>query len=187
MSIGQQIKAAREARKWSQGALARAAGCAQSDVFRIENDLVETSKHTPAILAALGLAPTPYKDIPIVGYIGAGATVFPIDDHEKGDGFDTIPTPPGVLSGVALIVRGDSMWPKYEDGEIIVCEKSQIGLESLIGRTCYVQLSDGRALLKIITRGSAPGYWTLNSHNAPPIEDVVIERAYPIAWTKPRR
>lgn len=187
MSIADQIRKAREARDWSQGELARAAGCAQTDVFRIESGGVKNSKHPPAILAALGLSPVPYKELPIVGYIGAGATIFPIDDHEKGDGFDTIPSPPGVLSGVALIVRGDSMWPKYEDGEIIVCEKSQIGLESLIGRTCYVQLSDGRALLKIIAKGSAPGYWTLMSHNAPPIEDVVIERAYPIAWTKPRR
>lgn len=31
-----------------------------------------------------------------------------------------------------------------------------------------------------------PGFYTLRSHNAPPIVDVPIERVYPVAYIKPR-
>jgi phage repressor protein C with HTH and peptisase S24 domain len=124
--------------------------------------------------------------VPLVGYIGAGAEVFAIDDHEKGDGLEMIPAPPGMLNGIALIVRGTSMTPKYDDGEVIFIEKTVYAIDSLIGENCYLQLPDGRSYLKKLQYGSRPGLYSLISYNAPPIIDVPIERAYPIAFTKPK-
>lgn len=124
--------------------------------------------------------------VPVVGYVGAGAEVLAIDDHAKGHGFDEIPAPPGMVNGIALIVRGDSMEPKYTDGEVLFIEKTVYDISSLIGDNCYVQLADGRCYVKKLQYGSRPGLFSLISYNAPPIIDVAIERAYPIAFTKPR-
>ena len=104
----------------------------------------------------------------------------------KGDGLEMIPAPPGMNNGIALIVRGDSMEPKYTDGEVLFIEKTIYGVDSLIGENCYIQLSDGRCYVKKLQYGTKPGLYSLISYNAPPIHDVPVERVYPIAFTKPR-
>jgi phage repressor protein C with HTH and peptisase S24 domain len=124
--------------------------------------------------------------LPVVGYVGAGSEVFAIDDHEKGSGIDEIEAPAGMLNGIAVIVRGASMEPKYSDGEVLFIEKTVHDLDSLIGSNCYIQTADGRSYVTQLHYGSTPGMFTLISYNAPPIENVVLERVYPIAYTKPR-
>lgn len=184
--FGFKLRMAREARGLSQLQLSRLCNVPQSVIDRIERGTVEWSKHTPVLQNYFGFSTTEPRTVPVVGYIGAGAEIFPIDDHFKGDGMDHVPAPPGLVNGIALIVKGESMWPRFMDGDLVVFDKTQLSLDSLIGKTCYVQLVDERCFLKIIQKGSLPGHWTLNSHNAPPIENVVIDRAFPVAWVKPR-
>lgn len=183
--LGNKVREAREARDLSQQQLSRLTGVPQSVIDRIERGQVKWSKHTSALETFLGLIETNRFMVPVVGYIGAGAEIFPIDDHAKGDGMDHIPAPPGIVNGIALIVKGDSMWPRFMDGDIVVLDKTQLALDSLLGETCYVQLVDGRCFLKIIQKGTVPGHWNLISHNAPPIDNVMIDRAFPVAWVKP--
>lgn len=186
MTLGQRIRAARQAMKLTQAQLAEQAGCKQADVFRIESGEVSNSKYLAPLLKVLHLSDEIRATIPVVGYVGAGAEVFAIDDHAKGDGIEEIEAPPGMLNGIALIVRGNSMTPKYDDGEVIYIEKTLFSIDGLIGENCYVQLSDGRCFLKKLQYGSKPGLFTLISYNAPPIIDVPVERAYPIAFTRPK-
>lgn len=186
MSIGNKIREARRARQITQVQLATLAGCNQADIYRIESGEVENSKYLQKILRILHIDETPTLSVPIVGYVGAGAEVYAIDDHVKGDGLEIIPAPPGMVNGIALIVRGDSMSPKWEDGEVLFIEKTVYSIDGLIGESCYVQTADGRTYVKKLQYGSRPGLYTLVSYNAPPIIDVAIERAYPIAYTKPR-
>jgi transcriptional regulator with XRE-family HTH domain len=181
------IKAKREELGWTQQELAIAAGSNQATVDRIERGLTKNSKHLSKILVALGLEHNQSNQLPVVGYIGGGQLVYAIDDHEKGDGLELIDAPPGVENGIGLIVRGDSMAPKYDDGDIVVIEKIFIDISSLIGRICYVKLADCRCYLKTLQAGSRPHRYTLGSINGPDIHDVVIEQAYPVAWVKPRR
>ncbi len=162
------------------------AGCAQADVQRVETGQVKFSKYLAPIMKVLHLEESHPAMVPVVGYIGAGAEVFAIDDHAKGEGIDFIPAPPGMVNGIALIIRGDSMTPKYDDGEIVFIEKTLYSIDGLIGDTCYIQLPDGRYYLKKLQYGSRPGLYSLISYNAPPIIDVPVERAYPIAYTRPR-
>ena len=186
MTIGKEIRAARLTQKLTQVQLAERVGCSQADIFRVEKGQVENSKYLSSILRILRIDnSTPYS-VPLLGYVGAGSEVIAIDDHAKGDGFEMIPAPPGLTNGIALIVRGDSMEPKYTDGETLFIEKTVYGVDSLIGENCYIQLADGRCYVKKLQFGSAPGLYTLISYNAPPIYDVPIERVYPIAFTKPR-
>lgn len=186
-NVATRIRQKREALGWTQTELATAAGTNQATVDRIERGLTKNSKYLDNILLALDLSKSETILLPVVGYIGGGQEVLAIDDHEKGDGLEHIPAPPGVVNGIALVVRGNSMSPRYEDGDYVVIEKIFLDIQSLIGRTCYVKLADGRCYLKQLTAGSRANRYTLVSLNGPSIPDVVIEQAYPIAWVKPRR
>lgn len=183
---GERIRNARKAKGLSQMQLAELVGCKQTDIYRLENDKIENSKYLQSVLKLLDLTDTERAMIPVVGYIGAGAEVFSIDDHAKGDGLDLIEAPPGMLNGIALIVRGDSMSPVFKDGYTIFVEKTLFSLDTLIGDDCYIQLADGRCFLKTLHYGTKVGTFALLSYNAPPIHDAVVERAYPIAFIKPR-
>jgi phage repressor protein C with HTH and peptisase S24 domain len=123
------------------------------------------------------------KSLPLVGYVGAGAEVYPIDD---GGALDEIDPPPGIgPSAVAVRVKGDSMWPRYDEGDVLVYDRHAAPAD-LINSECVVKLSDGRTLVKILRNASA-GLFALESHNAPPIRDVEIEWAAPIMWVKRKR
>lgn len=117
------------------------------------------------------------NEIQVVGYVGAGGNVSPIDDHAKGAGLDTVEaigyyTP----SSVAVIVRGNSMFDKFHDGDIIIYDERRADIIEFLGRRdCIVGLADGRIMVKRIVRGSTENLYTLVSSNHPPIEDVVIE------------
>jgi phage repressor protein C with HTH and peptisase S24 domain len=184
--MGQKIRQARKAHKLSQEDLAKMAGCNQADVTRLERGEVTHSKYLAAILKALQLDEDTRATIPVVGYVGAGSEVFAMDDHTKGDGIEEIEAPYGMLNGIAVIVRGNSMEPKYSDGEVLFIEKTVYAVDSLIGEPVYVQTADGRSYVKKLHYGASAGTFTLVSFNAPPIENVAIERVYPIAYTKPR-
>ena len=123
--------------------------------------------------------------IPVVGYIGAGAEITPFDDHEKGAALEEVEAPPGAGdSVVAVIVRGDSMYPAYRNRDEIYYERYDGPPIDLIGRECIVKLTDGRMYIKTLAAGSEPGLVTLLSFNFPPITDVPIEWAAPVKWVR---
>jgi phage repressor protein C with HTH and peptisase S24 domain len=116
-----------------------------------------------------------------VGYIGAGAQVFPIDDHAMGAGLEEVEIPPGVPDdAVLVIVRGDSMYPRYFENEMLFYVRRNDDPRAHVGRECVVQLSDGRMLVKILRRGADDGLFNLESWNAPLIENVAAEWASPV-------
>lgn len=117
--------------------------------------------------------------VPVVGYVGAGAEIFCIDDHAKGAGLEEVEIPlPGLSpSTVAVRVRGISMEPAYYDGDLIFYDRTDNGdLMHLIGKECVVSLTDGRKFIKILRRRQN-GEWYLFSNNAEPIMDIQIEWA----------
>lgn len=121
------------------------------------------------------------EQVPLVGYIGAGQAVYPIDEG----GYYVDAPPDATPSTVAAQVQGDSMLPAFEDGWLIYYSR-HLPPEEMVNRRCVVQVGDGRLLIKTLRRGSAPGYWTLASSNAADIEDVPVEWVAPIDWIKPR-
>lgn len=115
-----------------------------------------------------------------VGYVGAGAEVIPLDDQGSGDPID-LPPP----TAEAVIVKGDSMYPRYQDGEKLLYLPERRSATDLVGRECVVKLSDGRMLVKQIRRRIRGNRFDLASHNAPTIEDVEVEWAAPVMWRAP--
>jgi transcriptional regulator with XRE-family HTH domain len=111
--------------------------------------------------------------VAVQGQVGAGAQIFPLDE----DCFELIEPSFEVDEGViAFVVRGDSMWPQYVDGDYILA-KPVDEIQLVLHRRAVVTLEDGRRLLKTVEPGRDDGFWTLSSHNSPPIPDVVIVAA----------
>lgn len=126
----------------------------------------------------------------VVGYVGAGETVLSIDDHAKGSGLYKIDAPQGEGGGVCVVVRGNSMSPRFRDGEHLGYSREDgLDLARCFGRECVVQTKDGRQLVKIVEPGNKAGLVTLVSVNsATPIEqNVPVEWVAPVTWVKLRQ
>lgn len=121
--------------------------------------------------------------VPVVGRVGAGAEIHPIDDHAKGEGLYEVECPRGLdpKATVAVEVVGDSMSPMVEEGWVLFYDRSPEPTPSaVVGRLCVVKLEDGRVLVKQLRRGPERGRFNLVSLNGPMIEDVALEWAAPV-------
>lgn len=114
----------------------------------------------------------------VVNYVDAGGNIIRMDDHSIGDGIEEVELPAGVPPNVTAVkVKGNSMHPRYYDGEYLFYVRDGRSPTELVGRECVVALSDGRIMVKTLQRGSRKGLFRLESFNAPTIEDVRVEWA----------
>lgn len=103
--------------------------------------------------------------VPVMGYVGAGAEVFPLETAET---LEEVECPTGYLPEniVALRVRGDSMEPQMEDGWLIFYRRETDGVPpDCIGELCIVALENNGLLVKKVRQGSMPGLYHLVSKN----------------------
>src|SRR6202007_2211714 len=135
------------------------------------------------IMEYLGL-----NSVPIMGRVGAGAVIEPDHEQVPPEGLGEIDLPfPIEEELVAFEVSGDSMLPKYENGDVIVCYREQRHpLSSFYGEEAGVKLKTGERYLKTIERGSSSGTVNLKSFNAKPINGVKLEWIGEICLTLPR-
>lgn len=113
--------------------------------------------------------------VPIDGFVGAGANVDLIE-RAAGDaplGHVAFPTDGGLG---ALIVKGESQYPRLLDGEaVIYCRASELP-SALEDRLAIVQTLAGERLIKTLRR--AGDRWTLESHNAKALHGVELLGAW---------
>lgn len=128
------------------------------------------------------------NSVPIVGRVGAGASIQPELEQVPPEGLGEIELPfPMTEETVAFEVSGDSMLPKYENGDVIVVYREQrYPLSSFYGEEAAVRLKSGERYLKTIERGSSSGTVNLKSFNAKPINGVKLEWIGEICVTLPR-
>ena len=114
------------------------------------------------------------SDIPVMGYIGAGAEIEPDYEHIPHEGIYQVKLPLSVPKGMAaFVVKGDSILPRYDDGDVILVRREQRpSLESFYGEEAAVRTADGRRFLKQLSR--AVGGVNLVSWNARTIENVSV-------------
>ncbi len=123
-------------------------------------------------------------DIPILGYVGAGATVYPCSDYEQCGGFDRVTVPRTLGHNLAgVVVSGTSMMPVYRDGDILIYRPTS-DLRASLMKEAIVWCADGRVYLKFLRPGRRPGHFTLVSYNAEVMDNVEIEKAAPVIWVK---
>lgn len=188
----QRLRAFMKARGLSQTAVAKIAGMSEG-TFRafLKGDQTKNLRldRYDAIADAFGI---PVDDlvgvgrppVPVVGMIGAGEEIHPFDDGAPGSRLDEIEVPPSVpLDAVAVIVKGQSMWPDYWPGDVIVYRRDvPFDREACLYQDCVVRVLDGPTLVKRVKPGSRPDLLTLESTNAPPRVDQRIEWAAPVLY-----
>ncbi len=181
--IGSRLIQAREARGLSRERVAEILGISVSTIQHHENERNQLRPDTTMAYARLyrvdpnwiftsyGKGPDGTNvGVPLLGKIGAGAVVYPFDSGA----IDQIEPPPGCPPDAqAFRVEGDSQYPAYYDGDIIVAVPCSDVLD-VVNRDAVVDLADGRRLLKRLTLGSRPGFFHLQSHNAPTITDAQV-------------
>lgn len=106
--------------------------------------------------------------IKVVGKAGAGVVHYGIDDYAMGDGMFQVDRPFGLTGkAVALIVKGDSMEPALEDGDIIYYQRDGAGVpEECLNKVCVVQVLDGPVYLKKLKKSLVENYFHLVSVNS---------------------
>jgi repressor LexA len=126
--------------------------------------------------------------VPIMGRIGAGAVIEPEYEQVPPEGLGEIELPfPISAEAIAFEVSGDSMLPKYENGDVIVVYREQRHpLASFYGEEAAVRLKTGERYLKTIERGKSPSMVNLTSFNAKPITGVKLEWIGEICVTLPK-
>jgi repressor LexA len=168
----------------SKGGLADAMGVRAGAVSEILSGirLIKASEIAP-ITEYLGL-----NSVPIMGRIGAGASIEPEHEQVPPEGLGEIELPfPMAEETIAFEVAGDSMLPKYENGDVIVVFREQRHpLSSFYGEEAAVRLKTGERYLKTIERGKSPTLVNLKSFNAKPIIGVKLEWIGEIYVTLPR-
>jgi SOS-response transcriptional repressor LexA len=188
--MSSRIKEFRQKRDWSMAKLAAEAvpPTTAPQIQKLERgERRMTFDWARRLAPALGIEPeelmSPSQKVPVVGRVGAGAEVLPIDDHAKGDGLYDVECPRGLNAKdtVAVEVVGDSMEPMLSSGWVLFYDRSPEPTPSaVVGRLCVVKLEDGRVLVKQVKRGPERGRFNLLSLNAPIIEDVALEWAAPV-------
>lgn len=140
---------------------------------RLNLDYIERAAAAFGVTSADIISDDPVPtDVPLMGYVGAGAEVMPDFEQVPPEGLDQIHIPfplPGEM--IALQIRGDSMLPVYRDGMVLIVYRDQNRpTEWFFGREAVVRTADGKRFVKTIMRGNPT---TLYSTNAPPIENAV--------------
>lgn len=181
--MGNRLKTLRNDRRWTQQEAADAMGISRGQYIKLERDERRLNTTYIALAAkAFGVSESQViaktsTVIPVVGLISAGGTIETAWEQQSEPLHEIeIPFPLGE-DVIGLVVNGDSMWPKYDPGDVIVVSRSGESIEGLVGWEAAVRTADGNRYFKRLICGARKGLFDLESYNAPTIRGVEIEWA----------
>src|SRR6201746_279098 len=157
----------------TKGGLAAAMGVRPGAVSELFSGirLIKASEIAP-ITEYLGL-----NSVPIMGRVGAGASIEPEHEQVPPEGLGEVDLPfPISEETIAFEVAGGSMLPKYENGDVIVVFREQRHpLASFYGEEAAVRLKTGERYLKTIERGKSANMVNLTSLTPKPLHGATLE------------
>jgi DNA-binding XRE family transcriptional regulator len=189
---GQRLRILRRERGWTQAQMAAFLGVRQTAYANHENGTRSLRDVSDAYARRLqvnrdwlcyGRGPrrgSP-SQIAVMGMVGAGAVVAAPTDEGYVDPIEFVDLP-AVEDVCAYVVAGDSQYPRFMAGDIIVAARAPANPERLLNRTAVVETDDGEKMVKKIMRGRRVGLFRLWSHNAPDMPDVLLRAAFPILY-----
>jgi phage repressor protein C with HTH and peptisase S24 domain len=196
MDYGERIAAVRKSLGLTQVEVARRLGWSPPNYARIEKGRITPSlKSLEAIAAVLdmplssltteGVLP---EEVPVIAFASAGEAVeFTDQGYPAGGGMYFLPRPPQFTdpNGFGVEVAGDSMVPKYEDGQVVMVDTRK---RPVSGDYAVIGLMNGEKYVKRYRE--AGGLILLESVNPlyPPIavQPHEVRFAYKIVWVKER-
>lgn len=184
------IRRYREAKGLSRPALAELLGTSLSQVVKLERgERRLTQDWMTRLSEVLDVRPVDLIEssvVPVVGRVGAGAAVVPIESDGDND-LGEVEAPPGAGPyTVAVEVEGGSMAGQADDGSILYFDERHDPPDpTFIGKLCVVWAEDGRVLVKRLGFGSATGLWSLISSGGGVERDVALKSAAKVLWIKP--
>lgn len=197
--LGQKLRKIREAQRMSQGRLEELTGIDRNYISRIENDHVEPKASTLAsICRGLGVSPSvlwgdesPGEEgnTPVVGHVSGGESehLWGDADLPTGEGFVLLQGPhsshdPNIF---ALEIRGDSMSPKFDEGDRVIVAP---GKEARSGCLAVIRTKEGKSYFKrVFFRGNDVILESFNSAHGPIIlRKRDLHFAYPVICIIPR-
>jgi repressor LexA len=157
----------------SKGGLAVHLGLRNSAI----TEIIQGVRHVKAEEMPLIIEYLELDRVPIMGRVGAGGDIQPDYEQVVADELGQVRVPiamPGEL--IAFEVKGQSMHPRYDDGDIVVVWAEQKrATETFYGEEAAVRTKDGKRYLKTITQGKTRSVVTLTSFNAKAISNVKLE------------
>lgn len=165
--------------------LGEAVGTSAQQIDRLERgERKLTREWAERLASALGVPPQSLlfpamAAVPVVGLVGAGGSISTEAENDQFDPLFMIDLPFALSDdAIGFEVRGDSMFPAYKDGDIIIVSRTGAPVESVLGLEAVVRLGaadePGDRFFKMPLRGSTPGTYDLESYNAPPMRGVKI-------------
>ena len=115
------------------------------------------------------------------GLVSAGGQIETSAESDNHEGLMEIEVPFALPEdAMALKVTGDSMFPRYDDGDVIIVLSREFNIGDLINFEAVVTTTDGNRYLKRLIVGSKKGAIDLESFNAPTMRNVKILKAAPV-------
>lgn len=200
--LGAKIRAVRDAKgrfgaRMTQAALADLLGTTQATVSRWESGQFTTDDEAKlsklADLAGVSVAEFLFGEsivaptAPIVGYVGSDEKIVFYGEGNGRNHAELIDIPPSARGSMAVAVRGDSMAPRFFNGDVIVYQRAEsLAPRNLVHRDCVIRMEDQCTMLKRMEPGSRSGVFTLRSYSPalPLILDVRPEWAAPVTWIR---
>jgi phage repressor protein C with HTH and peptisase S24 domain len=131
------------------------------------------------ILAEAARPPSTENTAPIVGRVGAGARVEAVEALQDEDG-ETVEVPASMQDAVAFRVSGDSCFPIFEHGDVVIAPgKGSADASAFMNRYCIIE-TDGLGYLKKVRPGSVLGRFDLESPNAETLYAREVTMARPV-------
>jgi phage repressor protein C with HTH and peptisase S24 domain len=187
MEVSDIIRQALEALNLKQAQFAKKVGVGQGTISKwMSNSESPNKRRWDAVEAYLSsqkttqhLVQAPKANVVAVrGLIGAGAQIRPDEEQIPPEGLHEIAAPFPIPEGaLAFRVDGDSQWPRYDAGDVVICWAGGTDVDQVVGWEAAVRTADGHRYLKRILRGAGRGLFDLESYNAPTIRNVKLEWA----------
>lgn len=129
--------------------------------------------------------------VPVVGLVGAGGSISTEHENDRFEPLFSIDLPISFNEDViAFQVAGDSMFPAYHDGDVIVVSRAGAPVDTLLGLEAVVKVNGsdepGDRYFKKLIRGANPTTFDLESYNAPTMRGVRISWASAIIVRVPK-